>query len=403
MKKLTLLVFVLFLSDLFGQINPGNWEYAAPFSGGKRDDGSAFSLNGFGYYGCGINEYYELQKDWWQYNPETDYWTRLEDLPGLPRQYASVLEINGEVYLVGGSTSEGLTNEVYRFNPMNQKWQKRKRAPFAQVAAAASFSYGKLGYIIGGRNDSTKLNDFWSYDPSIDHWTKMPNSPFEARDEMSAFCIGSKAFVLLGRNDVNEFSADVYQYDFLSQKWGKIDAYPGEGRIYVECQTIGSKYAICAGGQTANDALVNEVFIYDGDSSTFIELESMIEPEIRGMQSFFLQGAVYFIGGLTPSFTRTDVVQKLAFNSIGLNQNSLLVYPNPVKDLLLITVENGLSNRITQVQLQKIDERASIVLEKTIDQEYYFLDVSQYMAGVYSLKVSLSGGAIQKSKIVVVK
>lgn len=403
MSKLCLLFVLCAFSEISAQINPKNWEYVAPFAGGKRDDGSAFSLNGLGYYGCGINEYYELQKDWWQYNPDFDRWTRIADLPGLPRQYASILEINTEVYLVGGSTSEGLSNEVYRFNPSSSNWQKRGNAPFTQVASAASFSYGLEGYIIGGRNDSVKLNDFWKYDPSVDHWTQLPDPPFEARDEMSAFCIGSKAYVLLGRNSENEFTSDVYQWDIVTNEWLELNSYPGNGRTYVECQAIGSKYAICAGGQTANDELVNEVYFFNSDSSAFVELASMIEPKIRGMQSFSLNDAVYFIGGLTPAFTRTDVVQKLAFEFSLENENTVSIYPNPANNLVTISLENGLTNRLANIQLQRIDERATIVLEKNTFQTYYYLDVSKISAGVYMLIITHSDGAIEKSKLVVVK
>jgi N-acetylneuraminic acid mutarotase len=402
MKKLILLALALLAAELSAQIQPTTWEFASPFEGGKRDDGSAFSLNGFGYYGCGINEYYELQKDWWQYDPISDQWKRIRDLPGLPRQYASVLEINGEVFLVGGSTTEGLTNEVYRFNASTLRWQQRADAPFFELAASASFSYGLHGYLIGGRNDSTKLKGFWKYDPSVDRWWSLPDPPFEAMDEMSAFCIGSKAYVLLGRNNENEFSSDVYQYEFITEKWTKLDPFPGQARAYADCQLIGREYAICAGGQNANDELLNEVYLFK-DNDGFMEIAPLPMPEIRGMQSFFLNDAVFFIGGLTPFFTRTNVVQKLVFESQEVESNALLVYPNPSRGFIEISVVDRFTTKIHQINLHKIDQRLNLVFYRSINLSNYSLDVSNLEAGVYSLRVALSDGSTQDSRIVVVK
>lgn len=403
MTKLLILLFTCIPPFGIAQISPLTWQYAAPYQGGKRDDGSGFNLNGKGYYGCGIDEFYQLKKDWWQYDALQDQWTPLDTLPSTARQYCSVLEINGQVFLVGGSTPSGVSNEVFQFDDFSLKWIKRKNAPFYGLAAAASLSYNNVGFIIGGRNDSVKLNSFWKYLPEVDEWQQLPNPPFDPRDEMSAFSLGTDGYVLLGRNDSNETYSEVYKYDFITELWTRIADYAGVATTYVECKSLSAEYAVCAGGQTKEGELLNEAFLFSKSNQLFSLLPDLIEPEIRGMQSFVIDASIYFIAGLTPRFTRTQAVQKLSFEKSDDSENeiSLNIYPNPSSDFLRIELKSNPIDRIENVEL--MSSFATIIpMSFQKANGYVLVDTRELVNGLYIIKISLSNEEVIGSKVLVI-
>lgn len=403
MTKLLILLFICITPFGIAQISPLSWEYAAPFQGGKRDDGSGFNLNGKGYYGCGIDEYYQLKKDWWQYDAIQDQWTALDTLPSTARQYCSVLEINGQVFLVGGSTPNGVSNEVFQFDDNSLKWIKRKVAPFHGVAAAASLSYNNAGFILGGRNDSTKLNSFWKYLPESDDWHQLPNLPFDPRDEISAFSLGTDGYVLLGRNDSNETYSEVYKYDFITELWTRIADYVGDATTYVECKSLSAEYAVCAGGQSKEGELLNEAFLFSKSDQMFTPLPDLIEPEIRGMQSFVIDESIYFIAGLTPRFTRTQAVQKLSFEKSAVSENEILLNlsPNPTSDFLRIELEAAPLDRIENLHL--ISASGTIVLVNYQKANGYILvDTREMVNGLYIVEISLTNDDIIYLKVLII-
>lgn len=403
MTKLLILFFTCITPFGIAQISPLTWEYAAPYQGGKRDDGSGFNLNAKGYYGCGIDEYYQLKKDWWQYDAIQDRWIALDTLPSTARQYCAVLEINGQVFLVGGSTPNGVSNEVFQFDDNLLNWIKRKNAPFYGLAAAASLSYNNVGFIIGGRNDSVKLNSFWKYLPEVDEWHQLPNPPFDPRDEMSAFSLGTDGYVLLGRNDSNETYSEVYNYDFVTELWTRIADYAGDATTYVECKSLSAEYAICAGGQSKEGELLNEAFLFSKSNQVFSPLPDLIEPEIRGMQSFVIDASIYFIAGLTPRFTRTQAVQKLRFEKSDVSESItvLNIYPNPSNDFLRIELRSTPIDQIEKVELMSSFATITPVSFQKAN-GYVLVDTRELVNGLYIIKISLSNEEVIGSKVLVI-
>lgn len=401
MKPRLTLIFILLQSIAFAQLSPNEWEYAAPFGGGKRDDGSAFSANGFGYFGCGIDEYYQLRNDFWRFEPNSNSWSEIDSLPGLPRQYASIFEIEERVFLVGGVTADGVSNEVYEFDGNTETWKKLDNAPFAGVAAAAAFVYRDKGYLVGGRNDSIKINEFWEFDSKSAKWNRMPTPPFEPKDEMSAFSLGNKGFVLLGRTQGNSKTSNVYFFDFIYQIWHEIDSYPGEAAMYCECKSVGGRYAVCAGGESKYGALLNEAYYYDDSTAAFYPLPDLIEPKIRGMQAFLIGSSIYYVGGLTPNFTRTAVTQKLRFEEERMTTKSKVkVFPNPASDWMLIEFLESPNLRVESAYVVNLHHQ-ELRTETIINDGTVHINVSELPAGMYWVMAGLSNHVIQRITIVV--
>lgn len=94
-----------------------SWARKKDFPGQPRQVPASFSLNGFGY--CGGGELggnpYQFFKDFWQYNPTSDEWTRIEDYPGMGSVWLQSMVI-GNTVVVGS----GYKADPYRYD--NNFW-----------------------------------------------------------------------------------------------------------------------------------------------------------------------------------------------------------------------------------------------------------------------------------------
>jgi N-acetylneuraminic acid mutarotase len=81
-----------------------------------RMESTGFSLNGKGYVITGVTiSSGDNYKDFWEYDPAMDLWTRLEDFPGTARRYMSATTLNGFAY-VGLGTNGTNFKDFWRWD-----------------------------------------------------------------------------------------------------------------------------------------------------------------------------------------------------------------------------------------------------------------------------------------------
>ena len=111
-------------------LSTGVWDFAAPLSGTvtKRSDAAAVTINGkiwlFG--GCDVskNGAIQLSREVDMYDPATDTWTKMANLPNPPSApdgvcaFSQVVAMGTTVYLIGGylGTKLGASNEVWAYD-----------------------------------------------------------------------------------------------------------------------------------------------------------------------------------------------------------------------------------------------------------------------------------------------
>lgn len=95
------------------------WTRKANFPGQLRDNATSFSLmNGRGYVGLGLGKPEQVYlKDFWEYTPGTDTWTRIGDFPGTPRCGARAYVIGSDVYILAGF-GEKYENDMWKYSPL---------------------------------------------------------------------------------------------------------------------------------------------------------------------------------------------------------------------------------------------------------------------------------------------
>ena len=294
-----ILLLLSLFSQMYSQENP--WQQMADMPEGKTT--SVGAINGKIYI-MGVGS---TSKIFLEYDPVTDAYKSLADLPVSRSSIPAGAAANGHFYTFGGNAGFGkpAVEPVYAYNPVTDSWKEVTNMPSARyllrvcacdgkiytgggyyvpkamgiydpvsdtwdvrsenappMGAQAMCSYNGKVYCFGG---AYGLHDTWEYDPSTDTWTAkspMPTGRFGA----AAACVNGMIYVISGAPDAvypNHFPLDVVEaYDPETDKW--YVGYPPipTPRFWAGACTVDSLIYVIggyqgnwgAGAQTVNEA-----------------------------------------------------------------------------------------------------------------------------------------------------
>jgi N-acetylneuraminic acid mutarotase len=179
------------------------WTQKADFGGTARTGAIGFSVSGKGYIGTGYDGS-EL-KDFWQYNDASNEWTQLYGFGGNKRKDAAVFVINDKAYIGTGIQNGAYQNDFYEFDGNSETWTRLKDLDDEDedytilLANGVGFSLNGLGYIATG-DASGVSNNTWEYNPLTDTWDDRPDFEGTPRQDAVVFSFSDRAFVLMGRS-----------------------------------------------------------------------------------------------------------------------------------------------------------------------------------------------------------
>ncbi|WP_435133080.1 carboxypeptidase regulatory-like domain-containing protein [Actinacidiphila sp. bgisy144] len=137
-------------------------------------DGGLYVVGGC-FQGCG-----PLRSDVYRYTPATDTWTAVADYPSTVQREACA-GITGEVVCAGGASqdSAGHTQALataYAYNPRSDSWTRLPDLPYPVWGMASSGANGEL-QVAGGYTASGSTDRAIQFDPVTDRWTDLPDTP----------------------------------------------------------------------------------------------------------------------------------------------------------------------------------------------------------------------------------
>lgn len=191
----------------------GDWWKVSSFEGISRSNATMFTINGKGYVGTGYDGSDRLN-DFWEYNPDQNFWTQKADFPGPPRSAAVGFSAAGKGYLGTGYNDDiqgDYLDDFWAYDPETNSWQQVADFGGSARYGAVAFSLGSYGYV-GTGNDDNYLKDFWRYDPGADQWSQIVSIPGEKRMDATAFVINDTAYVGTGTNN-GLYEADFWSYE----------------------------------------------------------------------------------------------------------------------------------------------------------------------------------------------
>lgn len=255
MKKafsILILFYVLLANTTYAQNTEYVWEKKENFQGGQIENGVGFSIGKNGY-ACLGSTGIALKRECWKYDPQKNTWEKMASLPGEARISSVGFSIGNKAYIgtgLGSDVSQIGTKDFWEYDSETDKWTKKADLPEGMRHGAIGFSIAGKGYIaMGVSSDKTYYNDLWEYDPKTNQWTKKADFPDEGKKEASVFVIKNKAYVLFGMSQKNltPKKKDVWEYVPETNQWNKKADFPGAPRMGAAAFSLNNKGYIYAG------------------------------------------------------------------------------------------------------------------------------------------------------------
>jgi hypothetical protein len=148
----------------------GVWTYAAQVP--EPVDHAAVAADSSGIYIAGGRVENVVTNKFWRYDAGRDNWTEMPSMP-VPRYGATMQQIDGKLYLIGGTASHGRdATSMLVYDIASGKWSTRTYALADTLIEPASTVLDDRLVLIGGRTESEfNVNSCDVYDPLRDRWT----------------------------------------------------------------------------------------------------------------------------------------------------------------------------------------------------------------------------------------
>lgn len=203
-----------------------NWNQKAnfPISYGKR---SCSEINGKGYFVGGVSGYLTPTQtlsnhtnELLEYNPATNVFSYKSPYPDGNTYGMTSFAYNANLYAgMGQKESGGVSNKFYKYNPTTDSWTTLANVPFSSVNCS-SFILGNIGYVISNNPNASAGGITGKYNFDTDVWTTETHNLRVGGQVNQAFVQNSTAYISVDSG--NTSSNVLYQYNSSNGTWKQI-------------------------------------------------------------------------------------------------------------------------------------------------------------------------------------
>ncbi len=288
-----------------GNLGAG-WTTAASLPN-PRNHLSAESVNGLvyaigGQYGHDVTT--QDTKLLHVYDPSTNQWTNLADLPEERSHFEPGTSVhNGKIIIAGGRNGNNVFDQVTQYDPQLNTWSELCTLPVELIAPTAKV-FGDRLIVTGGSLDgflNISNETIWLQlvqDVSQYTWVdKNENENYLGRHECNFVQVGDQFYLMGGREtDVVE------RYDYSSDTWTALGSAPKFFSHFQAIEYQGLVWVIGAieGGNYPYDTPNNHIWMYDPLTDDWIQGPEIPAERVRGSTGAVLYNdKFYIVGGNT--------------------------------------------------------------------------------------------------------
>lgn len=155
------------------------------------------------------------------------------DFPACVYHRSALQNKDKEIYVFGGLTKDGASNDIYSFNILTSSWTKIAATgdiPEPRYMHAMLPINDTTIFVFGGTNGKTSLNDAYLFDSAAKKWTslagKMSGSVPSPRNNMACEILAGTIYVFGGSDASGKDIGDFYGFETKTYAW----TYYGAGK-----------------------------------------------------------------------------------------------------------------------------------------------------------------------------
>jgi Kelch motif/Galactose oxidase, central domain len=232
-----------------------------------------------------------------RFDPAANRWTTLEPLPD-PVRAAAAAAIDDTVYVIGGSGGDGGRGSVYTYDIDRRSWSLRAPLPEPRLNHAAVALGGKI-YVLGGFAHGREQGDVFRYDPVADSWSPVAALP-RPLHAFDAVAFRGEIWVIGGRRG-ERMLRDVWILNPAVARWRRGPSMPRAIELL----------GVAVVGDQIHAVWEHVYLIYDASTARWSQGPRPRVPR-HALQTFFVDGALYTIGGCTPEPADSPIVERRA-------------------------------------------------------------------------------------------
>jgi uncharacterized repeat protein (TIGR01451 family) len=289
-----------------------DWQMETPIPTGRSSFGLAaqpgsYFLYAFGGMVSGTQALTSTER----YNTCSRQWEARAPLPE-PRGYVMAVEIDGRYYVVGGvdqivSGTFGVQSSTYVYDPATDAWTRLADLPRALGGVTLATANGKLyafgGFDQRGYNQGNVANTY-EYHPAKNAWRERTAMPAIARSLAGAASLNGRIYVVGGITDGNPYTSTVGAttiYDPVADTWQWGTPVARARSLALSVAPDNAIYAL--GGEGGEGPLSNR---YDPVLDKWDRLSNYYTDEYRsGAGAAYSRGRLFIVGGYESFFNLT--------------------------------------------------------------------------------------------------
>ncbi|MDH5805156.1 MAG: PKD domain-containing protein [Gemmatimonadota bacterium] len=257
------------------QSSINTWAFVGPLNASRMEHAAATGEDGRIYItgGWTIENGFQYLSSGEVYDPATDSWAPIADLPERRTTHAMSTGGDGLVYAVGGfDFSCYCNNSVQAYDPASNSWTTRASMGKRRWGVAAATGQDGLIYVFGGVGSDLEASGE-VYDPATDTWT--PTASMSVARYLSGAATGADGRIYVaGGLGHSGFLASAEAYDPATDSWSSIAPLPAPSTFHgLVAGADGLIYLI--GGFDPFIGTMKRVLAYDPAADTWSAVEDL--------------------------------------------------------------------------------------------------------------------------------
>jgi N-acetylneuraminic acid mutarotase len=289
---------------------PSGWAPMEPLSAPITDAAGA-AHGGLLYLAGGKRSPTNRVDDFFAYDPDSDTWETLDDLPGAGREDAALVAAGEYLYVFGGASNDPFTGDISiaaRYSPDAGVWNDDDVRDMGTVRSgmAAVLYNGDIWLIGGFAGAGDSLDTVLIYDIATDAYSFGPVLP-SPRDHAGAVVVNGELLVFGGRNrngGTTEPTSVIRLTSPDDESWSVFgDDMPRRRRSFV-VGTTDNKVQVF-GGESQVAETINEVDEFNPETEKWsTALPDLLTPR-HGPAGATIDRSTYVVGGSLESGSTT--------------------------------------------------------------------------------------------------